>query len=155
MKGLSLHQPYATLIAIEAKRIETRSRSTDYRGSLAIHAAKKWDYESWETCMSEPIRSALQAHNYNVREKWSYIDQLPLGAIVAVAKLVACRSTGDQGEDIGWLDKLSENEVALGNFLPYRYGWFFEDVQKVEPPIPCRGMQGLFKLPPEIEKQLR
>lgn len=39
MKALTVHQPYASLIAIGAKRIETRSWSTSYRGPLAIHAA--------------------------------------------------------------------------------------------------------------------
>jgi hypothetical protein len=40
MKVLSLTQPWATLAAIGAKKIETRSWSTAYRGPLAIHAAK-------------------------------------------------------------------------------------------------------------------
>ncbi len=40
MKALSLHQPWASLIAEGVKTIETRSRATRYRGPLAIHAAK-------------------------------------------------------------------------------------------------------------------
>lgn len=40
MKALSLWQPWASLVAIGAKTIETRSWSTSYRGPLAIHAAK-------------------------------------------------------------------------------------------------------------------
>ncbi len=39
MKALSLHQPWASLIAIGAKRVETRHWTTSYRGPLAIHAA--------------------------------------------------------------------------------------------------------------------
>ena len=39
MKALTLHQPWASLIAIGAKKIETRSWATSYRGPLAIHAA--------------------------------------------------------------------------------------------------------------------
>lgn len=38
MKVLTLHQPWATLIAAGIKTIETRSWSTRYRGPLAIHA---------------------------------------------------------------------------------------------------------------------
>ena len=38
MKALSLRQPWATLVAIGAKQIETRSWSTAYRGTIAIHA---------------------------------------------------------------------------------------------------------------------
>jgi hypothetical protein len=40
MKALTLTQPWATLVAIGAKTIETRSWPTSYRGPLAIHAAK-------------------------------------------------------------------------------------------------------------------
>ena len=40
MKALSLTQPWATLVVIGAKRIETRSWHTSYVGPLLIHAAK-------------------------------------------------------------------------------------------------------------------
>ena len=45
MKALTLHQPWATLVAVGEKRIETRSWSTDYRGPLAIHAGKARPFE--------------------------------------------------------------------------------------------------------------
>ena len=41
MKTLTLLQPWAMLVALEAKRIETRSWGTWYRGPLAIHADKR------------------------------------------------------------------------------------------------------------------
>lgn len=41
MKALTLWQPWASLIALGVKTIETRSWSTSYRGPLAIHAAAK------------------------------------------------------------------------------------------------------------------
>ncbi len=40
MKALTLWQPWATLVAMEVKKIETRCWTTKYRGELAIHAAK-------------------------------------------------------------------------------------------------------------------
>jgi len=39
VKTLTLSQRWATLVALGAKRIETRSWRTSYRGPLAIHAA--------------------------------------------------------------------------------------------------------------------
>ena len=41
MKVLTLHQPYASLIASGLKTVETRGWSTKYRGSLAVHAAAR------------------------------------------------------------------------------------------------------------------
>jgi hypothetical protein len=43
MKALTLIQPWATLVALGEKQIETRSWDTKYRGPLAIHAGKKID----------------------------------------------------------------------------------------------------------------
>lgn len=39
MKALTLWQPWASLVALGHKRIETRCWETKYRGTLAIHAA--------------------------------------------------------------------------------------------------------------------
>jgi len=37
---LPIIEPFATLIAIQEKKIETRSWKTNYRGKIAIHASK-------------------------------------------------------------------------------------------------------------------
>lgn len=41
MKALTLHQPWATLVALVVKTVETRSWSTRYRGPLLIHAGQR------------------------------------------------------------------------------------------------------------------
>lgn len=41
MKAISLWQPWASLIAAGVKSIETRGWPTNYRGQIAIHAAKR------------------------------------------------------------------------------------------------------------------
>ena len=43
MRALTIHQPYADLIASGAKTIEVRRRPLSYRGPLLIHAAKDRD----------------------------------------------------------------------------------------------------------------
>lgn len=45
VKTLTLLQPWASLVACGAKKIETRSWATKYRGPLAIHAAAFWNLE--------------------------------------------------------------------------------------------------------------
>lgn len=39
MRALTIWQPYASLFPAGAKKFETRSWRTDYRGPIAIHAA--------------------------------------------------------------------------------------------------------------------
>ena len=96
MKALTLTQPWATLVAIGAKRIETRSWRTSYRGPLAIHAAKgfpKWAREfaqdDW-TCFGA-LKPGHAAHLKlsGVRLIPSETGrraagELPIGAVVAV-----------------------------------------------------------------------
>lgn len=55
MKAISLWQPWASLVAVGAKKIETRSWATKYRGSLAIHATKKWNLELSEMLMKRLV----------------------------------------------------------------------------------------------------
>lgn len=76
IKALTLYQPWATLVAIGAKRIETRSWWTAYRGLLAIHASKTFGATNRALCHQEPFRSALLAGGVE------RLSDLPLGAVV-------------------------------------------------------------------------
>lgn len=63
MKALTLTQPWASLVALGEKRIETRSWGTSYRGELAIHAAASippaWSAEGvgWVPALERRFRS--------------------------------------------------------------------------------------------------
>lgn len=55
MKALTLHQPWATLVALGVKSIETRSWTTSHRGPIAIHAARTMPREA-RMAAYDPIR---------------------------------------------------------------------------------------------------
>jgi ASCH domain. len=143
MKALSLIQPWATLIAVGAKRVETRAWSTDYRGALAIHASK-WltqagrvlNHDVPECCQGEPFCSALTQGGIE------RIADLPSGAIVAVARLVGVRPTATFDVD-GY-------EREFGDYYPGRYAWCLDDVRQLPVPIPYRGARGLWELPDDV-----
>ena len=48
MKTLSIRQPWAWLIVSGIKNIENRKWATKYRGTLLIHASKKWDQAGFD-----------------------------------------------------------------------------------------------------------
>jgi hypothetical protein len=48
IKGLSVKQPWAGLIALGQKTIETRTWKTDYRGPLLICASARRDERAWQ-----------------------------------------------------------------------------------------------------------
>ena len=97
MRALTVRQPWASLIAAGAKTIETRSWSTGYRGDLLIHAGKAWGagwlrwYQPDDPMLDVLIDAGADmdedvngSGSWRVTARWS----LPLGAVVAVARLV-------------------------------------------------------------------
>ncbi|MNW50072.1 ASCH domain protein [compost metagenome] len=146
MKAITILQPWATLIAIGEKKFETRSWSTKHRGQLAIHAGKKVDRAA---CEEPEIKEALARHGYTV-------DNLPIGAVVAVCDLMECwkiqRHDGmiyKVGHEFPFneLDECEEiwgNELAFGWYDDGRYAWELSNVQRMSTPIRAKGQQGLW-----------
>lgn len=130
--ALSLYQPWATLVAIGAKRHETRSWQTAWRGRLAIHAGLKFGAEEGLLMQEEPFRTALHRAGIHIP------GQLPRGAILATCRLVDCVRT----EHIS--GRLSEQELAFGDYTPGRYAWQLDDIQLLPTPIKTRGRQMLW-----------
>ena len=133
MKAITLTQPWATLVAIGAKQYETRSWSTNYRGPLAIHAAKGFPKWARELCWTNPFFGALQEHNLNEHN-------LPLGAVVAVVFLGGILHTED-----AW--NIGDQERAFGDYSPKRYAWLFGSYQRFNVPQPAKGALGLWEWP--------
>lgn len=103
MKALSVRQPWASLIAIGKKTIETRSWATNYRGKLLIVSSK--------TGMDKdvPYRNLLSLG-------------LPFGKAIAIAELIDCRQMREEDEE----DAMSPFHWAL-------YAWVLKDIKKIEP----------------------
>lgn len=126
MRGFSLTQPWATLVAAGEKGIETRSWSTAYRGEVLIHAAKRFPRECRELCWQQPFASAL------IRGKYVQLDELPRGVIVAVAELVRV----DETKNVR--DRISDQELAFGDYGPERFAWWLQRVRPLREPVPCK-----------------
>ena len=125
VKGLTLHQPWASAIAQGQKRFETRSWPTRYRGLVAIHAGKSTDHIDSE-------------------------EDFPLGAIVAIAKIGQVYKT----HKVVWPEDFTPGrratEKTWGDWTVGRFAWRLDDVLAFSEPIPCRGFQGLWPVPPEV-----
>lgn len=150
MKAITLTQPWATLVAIGAKRIETRSWQTAYRGPLAIHAAKGLGSVGGkrgldDLCTSDPFFGVLIDAGHRAGKP------LPLGAIVATCELIGCVPTEyvKQVKIIrltGYDDWLwTENEKAFGDYAPGRYAWLLANIQALPEPIPAKGALSLWE----------
>lgn len=135
MKALTLWQPWASVVAIGEKTVETRDWPTKYRGEIAIHSAAalppKWLGES---AHSEPFRNELADVLMCRRDhvEWK-VKQLPYGQILCIVKLVAIEETAAVRET------LSERELIFGNYEDGRYAFFLEMIEKFDDPIPAKG----------------
>lgn len=150
LRGLTLTQPWASLFG-RPKRIETRPWSTNYRGLVAIHAAKMWPRWAIEYCFVEPFRKALL--NAGMRKP----ADVPRGAIVAVGELVHVggiyRLTNEiRVNGCEWTVQPTEQE--FGDYTQGRFAWVFTDITLLPEPIPCTGSQGLWTVPREIAAQV-
>ncbi len=143
MKALTLWQPWASLVAMGEKQVETRCWTTKYRGELAIHSAKnlppKWLGGSSRT---DPFRDEL-ADVLNVRRDRddrcghhveTAVRAMPYGTILCVVKLLAVEEI-----DGALRAALSHREYMFGNYEDGRYAWFLEMVEKFDTPIPVKG----------------
>src|SRR5262245_57317499 len=167
MRCLTLTQPYATLIAIGAKTIETRSWYTGYRGPLAIHAAAGLGPVGGldglaDLLCEEPFKSVLgalirggdrAAEVSDARPDWITTERLPRGAIVAVCDLVNCWPTSGDGYEATVDDgvisfnhwhKVSDQERAFGDYTLGRFAWLLANIRALPTPIPAKGALGLW-----------
>jgi activating signal cointegrator 1 len=152
MKALSLTQPWASLVAAGAKKIETRSFRVSHRGWIAIHAAKAFPGEAKRLCESRMFCRAMgwpESPN-PLTQDWlddnaARIKGLPLGCVVAVARLLACVPTGVLLADRAYGADMTEQERAFGNYDTGRWGWILTDVKPLSRPIPAKGALGLWE----------
>jgi len=135
MKCISLWQPWASLMAVGSKTIETRSWYTPYRGPLLIHAAKRKVIRELEEIANDPAfdDGLMELGGASLKS----LLALPYGAIVAQVELIDCRRT--ESFDVGEI----LDDYPYGNFEPGRFGWVCKDAKRWHP-VEYRGQQGLF-----------
>jgi hypothetical protein len=138
VKTLSLWQPHALAIGIGLKPWETRGWSTDYRGPIAIHAAKRsWsDVGPWHTEARQKLAEYVAKHG---SVPWHF------GAVVCTADLVSCIRTSElrgaiPAEHEFWGD-FTDGEDGKG-----RFAFKLENVKMLAQPVFVRGMQGWFEV---------
>ena len=155
MKAISLWQPWAALVALGLKKIETRGRATSYRGPLVIHAAKRWNMT-----LRREAESFVELADATVGMDIAEIRNPARGAFVALVQLVDVIEMTEE-----WLEGQRlvaehcpdvEFELAAGDYKPGRFAWILEDTRRVEPAFTATGRQWLWaidELAEDIERR--
>lgn len=124
MKGLTICQPYAELIARGDKFVENRTWDHPHRGPLAVHAGKS---RCW-------LREADVA---------AYPD-MAFGAIVAVCTLDNCLHIDALREQAATDQRLWRATQHVHTEGPYCF--LLTDIVRLRDPVPARGYLGLWGL---------
>jgi len=138
VKAITIHQPWAAMIAAGWKTIETRThdRFIGLEGqTIAIHASARVPSDD----------QYIFAMRYREGARGQYVDglQIARGCVVAVAHVVDAR----------WLFGCFCREAMCEAYG--KFGLFLADVVRLKDPIKARGRQGIWTLPPEVEAQVR
>ncbi|RYZ30881.1 MAG: ASCH domain-containing protein [Chitinophagaceae bacterium] len=130
-KALSLLQPWASLVVMGLKTIETRSWQTAHRGSLLIHASlgRKGKILSAEPPFSRYIPD---------------FDALPFGAIVGEVQVEEIVPVETLFYSDAKLAALTLEEKAFGDYSSGRYAWLLSEPIMFDEPIPVKGGLGVW-----------
>lgn len=161
MKGLSLWEPWASLMAAGAKGNETRSWPTKHRGPLAICAAKHWDRDCEEMLARKEVQNALIPLYIPTHSRSGFKitkSMLPFGRVLCIVYVTECIPT--RFIKSNWSEHIiipEPFEHLFGNYEDGRYAWVTDKAKlfKLPQPGPVRGGQRIFNLSPEIERRVR
>ena len=167
MLALTLIRPWSCALARGPKPIENRSWSPPLSalGQLvAFHGGKKWD----EDAAHDMIAPCLPNGESQPRALWPEAprtsDESPMG-VVGVGRLIGVYRGGTRFDvadaySPGAVARyIRVSEVFAAGRAWYvggdAYGWIFDERRALKTPVPCRGAQGLWQLPGDVEAAVR
>ena len=139
MKIITLFEPFATLMVIGAKQIETRSWKTNHRGKLGIHASKQMPKWCRELLHKPEFKKALGEREFN------------LGHLIGDVEVVDMVPTKIQVTKWRQLNPIRfPDEHHFGDYSDGRWGWITRNPAQYPYPIPLKGSMGIWN-GPDIE----
>lgn len=131
MKALTLWQPWASLVALGIKTIETRSWGTRYRGPLVIHAGAAVPNVArvgeWQIERHDP-NYRMHKGRYETPYGWLAETPLPLGVVVATCQLVDVVPTGQfRMPTVSEPERMADRHIRSKLLPPYHAEWSVTD----------------------------
>ena len=109
-----MKQPWAWAIVMGYKDVENRTRRTNHRGPLLIHAAKQMDPDGFQQLWELGLYRKLP-------------DDLPVGGLVGLVEIVDCVTN-------------AQSPWASSN----SWHWILRRPKEFNSPLLCNGSLGLF-----------
>ena len=133
LTAITLHQPWASLVAKGWKQYETRDWPTNHRGLIVIHAGRK-----------PKGKQELREHDKAVASFKDLLNEdCPYSAVVAIAELTDVILMTEE-----FINQQCPTELRCGDWKIGRYAFKLENIRAIAP-IPATGKQGLWKFDQE------
>ncbi len=150
LMALTTYQPWVHAIFHCGKDVENRDWPTKFRGTLAIHAAKKEPRDEY-VFVQQRIADDIKGYGKSPFGELPSSESLPRGAIVGLVEVVDCVThwNGDNPPSGSTLDPKCSSYWFVGD-----YGFVLRSPRLLPTPIPCRGYQGFWKVSDDIRAQI-
>jgi hypothetical protein len=150
--AVTLHQPWASLVAEGHKRYETRSwiprvAGEEYRGPLVIHAAATVPAYAREFARTCKEAQEMLAYFYGDCWEEDPAYTLPTGKALVVVYLSTVEKTEMIRDRLEALEDFTE--LAFGDWADGRYAWRLASPLDLGG-IPWQGRQKLWEFPDEL-----
>lgn len=149
MRALSLLQPWASLLAMGAKKWETRSWKPSptmlyviREQGILIHASVRFDVQNRNLATLPPFCGYL-----------TRATELPTGAIIGYIRVGKIIPTDTWMTEFNPdLNEDARTEQAFGNYNRGRWAWEMLESVAFDAPIPCKGALSLWNYKGEIPR---
>lgn len=161
MRALTLTQPWAGFVASGVKLVENRPRSMikreDFGKVFAIHASREVDDGAWRRIIEIAPEFAIDYPGPMARNGRLHRLARVTSAVIAVATLEGALYIGGNSPETtrAMLDRAFGfgHEQERWTFGPTCY--VLGDVRALREPVKCRGWQGFWTLPTDLEASVR
>ena len=143
LRGLSMWQPWAGLLAQGIKKFETRPWHTSWKGDVAICSTKGGPSVS-------DAEALLQEMGLDLTDEQHALCGIR-GCALAVVRFGRIHSS----LEMTLSNLVSRQELAMGNYEPGRYAWEVVQAELLRQQYAINGRQRLWRVGPEDAHQIR
>lgn len=154
MLALTLREPWAVLLPLGLKQVETRRCLFDdlRHGYFAVHASRTLGRRERDVMEAEPFKSALERFGITVNTMTH--ATVPRGTILGVTSCLDAKPT-EAPATKQWLADLPAHEAAFGDYTPNRWAYRLGPFYGVDDPmIFAKGKLTPFELDAETERRV-
>jgi hypothetical protein len=156
LPAISVQPPWSHAIAWLGKDRENRYWPVPPKllgTDIAIHATKSVDED---TLAGQQPRSWHADHDGLPGDPWPPLEEMAIGAVVAVARIAGCHHAPDCAGPLQSIAYGLDHDTLCSPWAAWgQYHWELTDVRPLMEPVQCRGFQRIWYLPEAADQEVQ